>query len=147
MRTSKYLVLLSVVLAFGESSCVSERFKREWASTKGGKLPVAIAGNWSGSWWSEGPSGHSGPLRAVVRISSESESLLRRGQGAKMDLIFDAGFGGWQTLFLTIHKGYDSQMSLKPSGNHYDVEGRQVLSGLGGGEYRYSGGIYGDRSK
>ena len=99
MRTSKYLVLLSVVLAFGESSCVSERFKREWASTK----------------------------------------------GAKMDLIFDAGFGGWQTLFLTIHKGYDSQMSLKPSGNHYDVEGRQVLSGLGGGEYRYSGGIYGDR--
>ncbi len=145
MRSSKLFLPLVAALAVGETSCVSTRFQREWESPQVGKAPVRIAGNWNGLWWSEGPSGHSGPLRAVVRVSASDERVLRKGKAAKMDLIFDAGFGGWQTLFLTVHKGYDSQMTLTPAGDHYDVEGRQVLSGLGGGEYVYSGGIYGDR--
>ncbi len=145
MRSSKLFLPLAAALVVGETSCVSARFQQEWASPQVSNAPVRISGNWSGLWWSEGPSGHSGPLRAVVRVSSEGERSLRQRKGAKMDLVFDAGFGGWQTLFLTVHKGYDSQMTLTPAGDHYDVEGRQVLSGLGGGEYRYSGGIYGDR--
>lgn len=145
MRSVKFSLPLFAALVIVETSCVSSRFQREWASPRAINAPVQISGNWSGLWWSEGPSGHSGPLRAVVRVSAEDERMLRKGRGAKMDLIFDAGFGGWQTLFLTVHKGYDSQMRLTPAGDHYDVEGRQVLSGLGGGEYRYSGGIYGDR--
>jgi len=145
MRSSKLFLPFVAALAVGETSCVSHRFEREWGAPQVSKAPVQISGNWSGLWWSEGPSGHSGPLRAVVRVLTNDERVLRKGRAAKMDLIFDAGFGGWQTLFLTVHKGYDSQMTLKPAGDHYDVEGRQVLSGLGGGEYVYSGGIYGDR--
>lgn len=145
MRSSNIFLPFIAAMVVGETSCVSSRFQREWAAPQISKAPMRIAGNWSGLWWSEGASGHSGPLRAVVRVSSEDERILGKRKGAKMDLIFDAGFGGWQTLFLTVHKGYDSQMVLTPAGDHYDVEGRQVLSGLGGGEYRYSGGIYGDR--
>lgn len=145
MRSRKLFFPLMAALFVGETSCVTERFQREWGTPQTSGAPVRIAGNWSGLWWSEGPSGHSGPLRAVVKVSPEDERMLRQRRGAKMNLVFDAGFGGWQTLFLTVHKGYDSEMTLTPAGDHYDVEGRQVLSGLGGGEYRYSGGIYGDR--
>lgn len=139
------LITLAASVLLGQAACVSQHFKHEWSSPQKSKAPVDIAGNWTGLWWSEGPLGHAGPLRATVRVAPEDEALLRRGEPGKMALNFDAGFGGWQTLFLTIHKGYGSEMKLTPAGDHYDVEGSQLLKGLGGGEYRYSGGIFADR--
>ena len=96
-------------------------FREHW--DRAARQDEGMGGRWHGEWLST-PSGHRGPLRCVIEVTSEEQWQAR----------FRAGYA---KVFRACYAADFHVARLAP--DRWTFSGRSDLGALAGGQYEYSG--------
>lgn len=129
---------LFAILAFLLGGCSS--FGTDWkeAAVSTPATEFSLEGAWEGKWLSSA-SGHSGPLRCVIREEPDSDVIPEETDSDRFRARYHARWGPLFTFEYTLPMEAHREGPL-----HYTLEGEADL-GWPWGNYRYRGEVVGER--